>query len=86
MRQDQPDNAVQSAPEAGEAKPGWFKLEAESLPKPTYWPAVMAVALMGIFWGIVTSPLVTAGGIILFIVSIAGWIGDLWHGHEEDAD
>jgi hypothetical protein len=86
MRQDEPAIPNQSVPQAGDVRPGWIKLPPESLPKPTYWPAVMAVAIMSILWGIVTSPLVSLGGFILFIASVVGWIGDLWHGHRESTE
>jgi hypothetical protein len=66
--------------------PGWQALPPEPLPRPTYWPAVMAASIMAILWGIVTTLMITAGGIVLFIISVAGWIGDLRHGHFEHRD
>ncbi len=58
-------------------RPGWNALPPEPLPQPTYWPAVMAAGIMAIFWGIVTSWIITVTGIVLSGISIAGWIGDL---------
>jgi hypothetical protein len=34
-----------------------------------------------IAWGIISSYLITAAGLLLFVVAIAGWTGELLHGH-----
>lgn len=64
---------------------GWHKPKPETLPKPGYWPALMALGIVFILWGfalgfneVLSSSIVTTGiGIILFIIALAGWIGDL---------
>ena len=60
-------------------RPGWQRVEHIHLPEPTYWPAVMALGIVFIAWGIVTSWLITGVGLILLGVALAGWIGDIQH-------
>ncbi len=64
---------------------GWHKPKPERLPKPGYWPALMALGIVFILWGfalgfneVFSSSVVTSGiGLIVFIIALAGWIGDL---------
>jgi hypothetical protein len=58
------------------SKEDWIEVH-EELPRPTYWPIVMAVAMTLIAFGIVNSVLIIAIGIILLIVALVGWIGDV---------
>jgi len=60
-------------------RPGWTVPHPEELPKPTFWPASLAFAVTFLLWGVVTSPIITAVGGILLVVSLAGWIGDIRH-------
>ncbi len=60
-------------------RPGWTVPHPEELPRPTFWPASLAFAVTFLLWGIVTSPIITVVGGILFGVSLAGWIGDIRH-------
>jgi hypothetical protein len=62
-------------------RPGWQALEHVELPRPTYWPAVLALAIVFLAWSIVTSWLIAVAGAILLVVALAGWIGELQHGH-----
>lgn len=55
----------------------WWVLPDEELPHPTYWPVTFALGIMFSFWGIITSFLLSAVGIILLIVALVGWLGDL---------
>ncbi len=55
----------------------WWVLPDEELPHPTYWPTTMALGITFSLWGIVTSWLVSAVGIILFVIALIGWLGDL---------
>jgi Flp pilus assembly protein TadB len=64
-----------------ELRPGWQRVSHADIPAPTYWPAVLAFGITLIFWGIVTSWIISGVGVIVFAVAIAGWIGDLLHGH-----
>jgi hypothetical protein len=62
-----------------EPQPGWSRPKPEKTPEPTYWPAVAALGLMFFAWGIIANLWVLSFGAILFIIAIAGWIGDLLH-------
>lgn len=60
-------------------KPGWSIPQPEELPKPTYWPAVMSLGIVLLLWGVVTSALISGMGLVLFGLSLAGWIGEIRH-------
>lgn len=55
-----------------------YKAKPEKLPQPTYWPFFMAMAVVLIFWGILTSWIISGIGLILFGVSLAGWLIELY--------
>ena len=60
-------------------RPGWAYPRPNELPRPTYWPAVLALGIIFLLWGLVTSWIVSAVGLGLLILAAAGWIGDLRH-------
>jgi len=60
---------------------GWSKPQGMHIPEPTYMPLVMALGVMCLLWGIVTTPLLSLVGALLFVVAISGWIGELRHEH-----
>jgi hypothetical protein len=62
---------------------GWFSLAPEPLPRPTYAPAMMAMGIAFVLWGVVTTFLISGVGLSLFGVAIAWWIGDLRHEHRQ---
>lgn len=49
----------------------------EHLPLPTYWPAGLGLAITFIFWGLISSWVILTIGIVLFAISLAGWIEDI---------
>ena len=57
-------------------KEDWIELN-EELPRPTYWPITMAVAITLIAFGIVNALLIIIIGIVLLVVALIGWIGDV---------
>lgn len=59
-------------PEIVRAKPG-------ELPEPTYWPFFLALGLAFAGWGLLSSRLVSAGGLIVFVTALIGWINNLRH-------
>lgn len=65
---------------AGELPPGWSRPQPEYIPQPTYWPAVMGLGVTCVFWGVVTTWFISLVGLALFVLALAGWIGDLTHG------
>ncbi len=49
------------------------------LPRPTYWPIALAFGITLLAWSLVTSFLIGLAGLAVFVVALAGWIGDLLH-------
>jgi hypothetical protein len=58
---------------------GWGPLPREQLPRPTYFPAGLAMGTTFIFWGLITSWVIFLAGIGLFIATLAGWITEIRH-------
>jgi hypothetical protein len=61
------------------AAPTWEPLPEEHLPRPTYFPAGLAMGIAFLFWGFITSWVVVLVGLSLFIASLAGWISEIRH-------
>lgn len=59
--------------------PGWNRARPERVPRPTYWPVVVALSLTLIFWGAVSALAISVAGLVLLTISLAGWIGELRH-------
>ena len=59
-------------------KKNTYKAQPEELPKPTYWPFFLALGVVLIFWGILTSCIVSGIGFILFGIAITGWITEIY--------
>lgn len=52
-------------------------LKPEELPRPTFWPAVMALAVTFFLWGFVSAIPITFVGAGLFILALTGWIREM---------
>jgi hypothetical protein len=61
------------------APSAWNAPKPDVLAKPTWWPAALAFGITLIAWGLITSAIVLAMGLVVVIVSLAGWIGDICH-------
>jgi len=59
--------------------PGWEPLAHKRLPRPTYFPAGLAMGTTFVFWGFITSLVIFLVGVGLFAVSLAGWIYEIRH-------
>jgi len=59
--------------------PGWNHSRPQKLPEPTVWPAVLAMGITLLVWGLITSLIITAVGLCLFVGALAGWIRDIRH-------
>jgi hypothetical protein len=59
------------------AHPEWEPLPAEHLPRPTYFPAGLAMGIAFLFWGLITSWVIVVVGLALFATSLAGWITEI---------
>lgn len=60
-------------------RPGWARVSSGKMPEPTIWPAVLALGTVLFLWGLVTSFIMTATGLILLAVSLAGWLREMRH-------
>lgn len=58
---------------------GWSKPRPEGLPRPTYWPAMLALGMTLALLGPVTLMAVTVVGLGMAVVALIGWIGELIH-------
>ena len=71
--------------QTGNIPPGWHKPLPEHLPKAAYWPAIMALGITFMLWGLAvgfnevvsTIIILVLIGLILFTLALVGWIGDL---------
>ena len=48
--------------------------------EPSYAPFLLAVGITMIFWGIVTSPIMSIGGLVLLISGLSLWISAIANG------
>jgi hypothetical protein len=62
-----------------EPREGWNRPKPDVIPRPTAWPPALALAVTLLAWGLITSPVVLAVGVILFAVSLVGWIQEIRH-------
>lgn len=65
-------------------KPDWNDARPVLLAKPTWWPMALALGATFICWGLVTSLFIVGIGIIVFAISLAGWIGDIRNEQHEE--
>ncbi len=54
-----------------------YPADPQEIPAPSFWPFILAFGVMFLFWGIITSFIVSLVGVIIMIISIAGWISEL---------
>ncbi len=74
-----PQSSVLS-PQSSPDHPDWEPLPTEHLPRPTYWPVVLAAGVMFLAWGIVTTIAISIIGVALLALGLGGWIGELRRG------
>jgi hypothetical protein len=60
-------------------RPGWEPLPPGRLPRPSYFPAGMALGAAFIFWGLISVWVIMVAGIGLFTVTLGGWIAEIRH-------
>ena len=58
---------------------GWSPAKPEKLPRRTLWPAVAALGIVLVMWGVVTAYLIAAVGVVLLGMAVLGWTGELLH-------
>lgn len=64
-----------------ELRPGWSRARPEHIPRPTYWPAAVALGVTFFLWGFLTTWIIAVVGLLLMGVGLAGWIGEWRHEH-----
>ena len=62
------------------APDGWSSPLPDKTPPPTYAPAFLALGVTFGLFGIVSSYVFSAAGVILIAVAISKWVGELLHG------
>ncbi len=56
---------------------GWNKPRPTTLPSPSYWPAALALGIVLVLLGIITTILISIAGLALSVFALRGWIGDV---------
>jgi len=59
--------------------PGWKEPLPDRLPRPTYWPAALALGATMALLGPVSLMAVTVVGVCVAAIALAGWIGEIVH-------
>ncbi|MBV9119600.1 MAG: hypothetical protein JOZ39_02745 [Chloroflexi bacterium] len=49
----------------------------EELPRPTFWPAALALGLVAACFGMITSGIFFYAGVILVVIAMTGWVREL---------
>ena len=64
----------------------WAEPERRNEPKPTYAPFLLALGITMVFWGLTTSPVMSAGGFAILAWALWMWIRDIaqaWRNQDE---
>jgi hypothetical protein len=57
----------------------YVKAKPEILPKPTYMPFILAISLLFVGWGLLSTWIISVAGVIGIFISLYGWIKELLH-------
>jgi len=66
------------APPAATAAP--IATAAQKAPKPSYAPFLLALGITMLFWGLATSPVMSGGGLVIFVWAVWTWIRQIAQG------
>jgi hypothetical protein len=61
---------TEPAVERADPRPG-------AAPKPSYAPFLVALGITMAFWGLATSPVMSAGGFVVFAWGLGSWLRDV---------
>ena len=64
------DHQGEGAVKSAEAEP-------RTAPKPSYAPFLLALGITMLFWGLATSPVMSLGGLAVFIWALWMWLRDI---------
>lgn len=62
----------------------WETAKPQELPKPTYFPFLLAFFVMLLAWGLISLWVISIAGIIGICISLAGWINDMLYEQRSD--
>jgi hypothetical protein len=71
---------MKSHPPPGIDKSDWSVPKPDVIPPPTYAPAATALGITFAFWGLITSPVVLAAGVLVAAWGLRVWIGEIHRG------
>jgi hypothetical protein len=73
--------ALEDGPQSrGSAAGDWSAPLPEKTPPSTYAPVFVALGITLLLFGVVSSYVFSAAGVLLMVVSISKWVGELLHG------
>jgi hypothetical protein len=73
--------ALEDGPQSRAGEAGqWSTPLPEKTPPPTYAPVFLALGITFVLFGVVSSYVFSAAGLVLMVVSISKWVGELLHG------
>lgn len=73
------DDQLRNLPAQFPKTPGWQEAKPDSIPAPTYTPAIMAFGITFFALGLITKWYVAAVGLVVFAISVWLWFGELRH-------
>ena len=59
--------------------PGWEPLPPAHMPRPTWFPAGLAMGTTFIFWGFISSWIIFFTGLAVFTAALFGWVTEIRH-------
>lgn len=59
------------------ANEGWTRPLPEHAPRPTSWPAALALGVTVTIWGLVTNYTILIVGAVVATLSLAGWVREV---------
>jgi hypothetical protein len=62
----------------------WVKPIPQKTLVPTFWPISLAMSIIFILWGIISTWVISMVGLILFGISVRGWVMDLLNEQQPD--
>lgn len=71
------EEVVSAAPR--ETREGWVPPRPARVPRDTYAPAAAALGITFVFWGVVTTPIISVVGVVVFGLALAAWIREARH-------
>ncbi|MQA89673.1 MAG: hypothetical protein GEU90_05495 [Gemmatimonas sp.] len=73
-------DASEARPNQASSAPGWTGGSPPlpvHVPRPTYWPAVLAIGVVWTAWGTISSSILIFGGLAVFVIALAFWIREM---------